>query len=551
MISYDLHVSFDPSVVAPASPSFEPAGTMSNAMKITANTGFPGHLIISAFQAQALSGSGTLLYLNFNVIGTVGQSTNLAFTNYTDPGQTFHPAFVFNEGNPLAVPINGPRNDNRPYADSIGHMDCYKYSDGITQPDSYKYGDKYRNTHKHCNSHKHWFACSDSSSVFAICFWVPGIVSIPITVGNLTGLGVISYDLNIDFDPTIAVPASPAFTQAGTLSSAMSITPNATNPGHLIISAFQGASLTGSGTLLVLHFNVTGLPGSTPLAFMDYTDPGMNFHPGFMFNEGSPLAVTTNGGIIIPAGVTSTSTSTSTATITPTAVTTATITPSPGSTPSPVPVSLPNLSVGTGEPVTVPITVETDISDRRIFSYEFQITYDPAILIPASPVFDQAGTISSEMLITSNTNNPGHLIIEAFATNLKLTGSGTLLNLRFNTVGLGQLRWRFRITPIPARYFIRDSGSMKAFRPQSLITEACLFMATRRRRPQHRPAHANADKLSDSYSDFDRHADPDQHGDGYSHFDVHADGNGTATATPSPSVLGGGLLEFGTDHNKR
>ena len=180
----------------------------------------------------------------------------------------------------------------------------------------------------------------------------------------------------------------------------MSITPNATNPGHLIISAFQGASLTGSGTLLVLHFNVTGLPGSTPLAFMDYTDPGMNFHPGFMFNEGSPLAVTTNGGIIIPAGVTSTSTSTSTATITPTAVTTATITPSPGLTPSPVPVSLPNLAVGIGEPVTVPRPLRRIFRTAAFFPTNFRSPMTLRYFYRLRLSLIRLGTISSKMTIT-------------------------------------------------------------------------------------------------------------------------------------------------------
>src|SRR5205085_10803798 len=99
-------------------------------------------------------------------------------------------------------------------------------------------------------------------------------------VGDTTGRGIISYDLQISFNPSVMVPASPPFDQAGTVSSTMSITSNAANPGHLIISAFQGASLTGSGTLLFLNFNVIGVSlQTTTLAFMDYIDPGMDFHP--------------------------------------------------------------------------------------------------------------------------------------------------------------------------------------------------------------------------------------------------------------------------------
>ncbi|MBK8465176.1 MAG: carboxypeptidase regulatory-like domain-containing protein [Chloracidobacterium sp.] len=155
---------------------------------------------------------------------------------------------------------------------------------------------------------------------------MPGIVLIPITVGDTTGQGIISYDLNIDFNPAIVQPASPAFEQAGTLSSAMSITPNSNNPGHLIVSAFQAANLTGAGTLLILRFNVIGGAGqSTALTFADYTDPGGIFHPGFVFNEGDPTVSLTNGSVAIPSDPTPTST----VTHTPTNTNTPTNTPTP------------------------------------------------------------------------------------------------------------------------------------------------------------------------------------------------------------------------------
>src|SRR5437762_1993618 len=83
-------------------------------------------------------------------------------------------------------------------------------------------------------------------------------------------------------------------------------------------------SSVGAGTLLILNFNVIGTPGqSTTLVFADYTDPGNNFHPGFVFNEGDPVAMTTNGSVTIPGGATGTPANTATvaptATFTPTA----------------------------------------------------------------------------------------------------------------------------------------------------------------------------------------------------------------------------------------
>ena len=123
-------------------------------------------------------------------------------------------------------------------------------------------------------------------------------ITVPMTVGDLTGQGVKAYDLQVTFDPTRIQPLPTPFDTAGTVSSGMLITPNAINPGHLIISAFQATDLSGSGTLINLKFMIVGAPGQvTALTFEDYTDPGTIFHPGFRFNAGTPGAVTSNGSI--------------------------------------------------------------------------------------------------------------------------------------------------------------------------------------------------------------------------------------------------------------
>jgi glucose/arabinose dehydrogenase len=121
-------------------------------------------------------------------------------------------------------------------------------------------------------------------------------ITIPMTVGDLTGQGVKAYDLQITFDPLILQPQGTPYDTAGTVSSGMLITPNTNNAGHLIISAFQATDLTGAGTLINLKFTIVGAPGQvSPLTFADYTDPGTIFHPGFRFNAGTPAATTSNG----------------------------------------------------------------------------------------------------------------------------------------------------------------------------------------------------------------------------------------------------------------
>ncbi len=158
------------------------------------------------------------------------------------------------------------------------------------------------------------------------------VVVVPISTGDMTGLGAISFDLQVTFNPAIVTPASPAFTSAGTLSSGMLITPNAGFPGHLIVTAFQGTPLAGSGTLINLRFNVIGSPGQTSaLTFENYTDPGSGIHPGFHYNEGDPAAIAVNGSVTV-ATPTPTATNTPTPTNTATATATATFTPTPTNT---------------------------------------------------------------------------------------------------------------------------------------------------------------------------------------------------------------------------
>lgn len=76
-------------------------------MLVTANTTNPGHLTLSGFQSNPVSGAGTLINLRFTIVGTAGQTTTLTFADYTDPGGTFHPGFAFNEGDPIAITTSG------------------------------------------------------------------------------------------------------------------------------------------------------------------------------------------------------------------------------------------------------------------------------------------------------------------------------------------------------------------------------------------------------------------------------------------------------------
>lgn len=238
----------------------------------------------------------------------------------------------------------------------------------------------------------------------------PGaLIVVPVTTGDLTGQGVISYDFNVDFNPTVLAPASPPYDTVGTLSNTMTVTPNPNFPGHLIITAFQASNLSGAGTLINLRFNVVGASGqTTSLAFADYTDPNSIFHPGFAFNEGDPEAVPTNGSFLV-AGPTPTatasSTSTSTATFTPTPTNTSTNTPTntatntATNTPSASPTGTPLPTLGVYPPTTVPLS-------------------DNILITP-----DAAPTMTDRISVSTGTNFVGELSADPLTGIIRVTNA--------------------------------------------------------------------------------------------------------------------------------
>jgi Cohesin domain/Carboxypeptidase regulatory-like domain len=120
-------------------------------------------------------------------------------------------------------------------------------------------------------------------------------VTIPITVGDVTGRGVIAYQFNVTFDPNVVQPASTPYSTTGTMTAATpgySVTVNPDNPGSLRFAVFGTQPLTGSGTLLNLRFNIVGHSNSptagTPLTWTAY-----------MFNEGNPASSKTSGSITV------------------------------------------------------------------------------------------------------------------------------------------------------------------------------------------------------------------------------------------------------------
>src|SRR5205085_927129 len=82
--AYDFVLTFNATVLSPASPAFDTAGTLSSGLTITPNTGVSGQITVSAFGTTPLSGSGTLLILRFTVANGLPPNTctNLTWTSF-------------------------------------------------------------------------------------------------------------------------------------------------------------------------------------------------------------------------------------------------------------------------------------------------------------------------------------------------------------------------------------------------------------------------------------------------------------------------------------
>jgi hypothetical protein len=319
VVAYDFTLVFDQNVLQLQSPAFDSASTLSSAMTITPNASTPGRLTISAFGTGTLSGAGTLLNLKFNVVGGAGSSTALTFQR-----------FQFNEGTPAANTVAGSFTVNG------GGGNC-SYS---LFPTSASFASSGGNGNFNVTTNPttgcNWTAASDSlwitinsSAGGAVNYSVasnggavrtgtimvqgqthtvtqagtdncvpvsissslsaqPGAAfTVPIMTGNLAGKGIIAYDLTVSFDPSVVSLQNPAFDTAGTLSSGMTITPNTSTAGRIVISAFGTAPLSGEGTLINLRFNFTGAASSC--SNLTWTI--------FRFNEGNPCSSVSGGRV--------------------------------------------------------------------------------------------------------------------------------------------------------------------------------------------------------------------------------------------------------------
>lgn len=101
---------------------------------------------------------------------------------------------------------------------------------------------------------------------------------IPVSVGDTTGLGVVSFQFDLVFNPAVIAPQVNPIGTTGTISDGMLPTFNVVGGNTLKVVFFTTTPRVGGGILFFFKFTAVGPAGSSsPLTWVN-----------FMWNEGNP-----------------------------------------------------------------------------------------------------------------------------------------------------------------------------------------------------------------------------------------------------------------------
>ncbi len=114
---------------------------------------------------------------------------------------------------------------------------------------------------------------------------------VPFRIDNLNGVGVGSYQFDVEYDPAVIEPTALAADITGTLSEGLFAFSNSPMPGLLKVVVFGAVPVNGDGVFVNLKFSAIGSAGtSSPLRIR-----------GFRFNDGNIQTTTVDGQISIAA----------------------------------------------------------------------------------------------------------------------------------------------------------------------------------------------------------------------------------------------------------
>lgn len=112
-------------------------------------------------------------------------------------------------------------------------------------------------------------------------------VAIPVRVQGIADKGVISYEFDLRYDPSVIQPTGDVADVTGSVSSSLKVVTNSSERGLLRVVVYGPMPIDADGVLINLRFKAVGMLGSqSPLSMQR-----------IMFNEGTPRAATTDGQV--------------------------------------------------------------------------------------------------------------------------------------------------------------------------------------------------------------------------------------------------------------
>ena len=110
---------------------------------------------------------------------------------------------------------------------------------------------------------------------------------VPVTVDGAANKGIISYEFNLRYDPSVIQPLPDPIDLARTVSRGLSFAANAAEPGILRVAVYGPMPIDADGVLLNLKFAAVGKSGSvSPLSL-----------ERLMFNDGERRVSVTDGAV--------------------------------------------------------------------------------------------------------------------------------------------------------------------------------------------------------------------------------------------------------------
>ncbi len=146
--------------------------------------------------------------------------------------------------------------------------------------------------------------CGNVVSIPAVTSPTGVSATVPVNTTDLTGQGVIAADFTVTYDPAVLNPATINVTAGAAAAPGATITFNATVPGTIVISVYNGTvggSFTGPGPLVNITADVIGTAGSA----------GSFTVTGGGFNGGLVCSSSTGGTIDVVPATTATTVTTS------------------------------------------------------------------------------------------------------------------------------------------------------------------------------------------------------------------------------------------------